>query len=1041
MRRMLVVCALLTGLSLHAGSGWAHDASPAPAASASLALTRALDGLTLRLVDLQGQHKRAMDPEGRKNALRDLLAVASARQQRLAALIEDDPGAVIKAAMSASARAALPAEALRYVEEDVTLEGELDVLHEDYASGGRYVHWLKLGGARLSVNFAAQAPPLQSGDRVRVRALRVQHALAVGDGSQVEMLAAMVGNTFGAQKTAVILVAFSNQPGVSSTTAPQAQAVVFGAATSVTNFFYEASYQQTSLTGNVFGPYTISISSTGCDYYGIALAAEQAATAAGVSLSSYTRRVYAFPSNGCAWWGLGTVGGYPSMAWINGSFQNGVVAHEMGHNLGLYHSHSLECGAATIAASCNSVDYGDILDVMGSAVPPKHFNAAQKERLGWLGYGASPPITTVQSTGVYTIDPYESMGSAPKALKVLSSAGDWYYVEYRQPIGFDASTVTGNLNVRNGVVVHLMDGTNANGIYLLDMTPATSAWTDPALGVNQSFVDVAGGITISPQWTDGTNAGVNITLGPSACVRQNPSVVISPAQQQGTAPVGVTYVVSVTNNDTGCAASSFAQAVTVPSGWIAVASGLLSIGSGASASTTLSLTAPASVSPGSYTIVSGVSNSSAPPYAGSGSATYLVLGSCQRRDPTVSVSPAMQQGAPGATVTYGVSVTNNDSACGSTSFNQSATVPSGWTATPASAALSINSGATASTTVKVKASASAAPGTYSVVSRATNAVATTFVGSASATYQVPIPCVRKAPTLTVSPVQQQGAPNVPLTYTVSVTNNDTGCASSSFSESVTAPTGWTAAFGVATLSPNPGATLATTLSVKPPAFAAAGTYSIISKATNTAAVSFVSSATATYVVIPGGGGGPAVAVTFSDDFARDDAATVGNGWAEATGDFSVTAGELRSGPTRALHMAVLPPVAGSKERVAASFASTDNGYSPRFGLIMRYRDALNYYVCYRMAGGTSVLRISKVVNGLETVLKSAPVANPAKDAKFRLTCSAESSTLTLELGSSSLTASDSSFSSGSVGLVMGSAWLLGGNGPSHRADDFTASAQ
>ena len=313
--------------------------------------------------------------------------------------------------MSASVRAALPAEALRYVEEDVTLEGELDVLHEDYANGGRYVHWLKLGGARMSVNFAAQAPPLQSRDRVRVRALRVQQALAVGDGRQVEMLAAaMVGNTFGAQKTAVILVAFSNQPGVSSTTGSQAQAVVFGAGTSVSNFFYEASYQQTSLTGNVFGPYTISISSTGCDYYGIAMAAEQAATAAGVSLSSYTRRVYAFPSNGCGWWGLGTVGGYPSMAWINGSFQNGVVAHEMGHNLGLYHSHA--------RVRCRH-HRGELQQrrlrrhtrVMGSAVPPKHFNAAQKERLGWLGYGASPPITTVQLSGVYTIDPYESLGA------------------------------------------------------------------------------------------------------------------------------------------------------------------------------------------------------------------------------------------------------------------------------------------------------------------------------------------------------------------------------------------------------------------------------------------------------------------------------------------------------------------------------------------------------------------------------------------------------------------------------------------------------
>ena len=35
---------------------------------------------------------------------------------------------------------------------------------------------------------------------------------------------------------------------------------------------------------------------------------------------------------------------------------------------------------------------------------------------------------------------------------------------------------------------------------------------------------------------------------------------------------------------------------------------------------------------------------------------------------------------------------------------------------------------------------------------------------------------------------------------------------------------------------------------------------------------------------------------------------------------------------------------------------------------------------------------------------------------------------------------DSSFSNGSVGLVMGSVWRLGGEATSHRADDFTASA-
>ena len=84
---------------------------------------------------------------------------------------------------------------------------------------------------------------LQSDDRVRVRAVRVQQALAVGGVEAVTMLptAAPFPNTFGAQKTAVLLVAFQDQPTVTSSTVAQAEAVTFNASNSVSNFFRESS--------------------------------------------------------------------------------------------------------------------------------------------------------------------------------------------------------------------------------------------------------------------------------------------------------------------------------------------------------------------------------------------------------------------------------------------------------------------------------------------------------------------------------------------------------------------------------------------------------------------------------------------------------------------------------------------------------------------------------------------------------------------------------------------------------------------------------
>ena len=361
---------LILALALTAETGFAQHVGSAKSSSSAESLTASLHGLNAR--------HRLAQPAEQAEALDQLLTVAATRHQLLAALIEDNPGEVLRVAVPAGARAALPPAVQPYIEEEVEVDGVLEVLHEDRAKGSRYLYFLKVKKERFSLHFAADPPALQTGSRVRVRGVRVNLALALASGStSVSALSAALPNTYGPQPTAVILVNFQDKPTNQPYTLAYAQGVVFS---TTSNFYRENSFQQTWLTGDVYGWYTIPLNSTVCNPSSLASYAQQAATAAGVNLSAYTRYVFAFSSNACSWWGLGTVGGRPSMAWINGSFQLPVVGHEMGHSFGLYHSHALECGTSTLGTNCTAIEYGDTLDIMGSS--SGDFNAFQKE---WLG--------------------------------------------------------------------------------------------------------------------------------------------------------------------------------------------------------------------------------------------------------------------------------------------------------------------------------------------------------------------------------------------------------------------------------------------------------------------------------------------------------------------------------------------------------------------------------------------------------------------------------------------------------------------------------
>lgn len=593
-----------------------------PAAQSSATL----HSLTGNLIDLIGQHGKAAD-HLKPAVLARLQNVAAQRHQQLAALMESDPGAVLQAALPGVLRQSAPASVRNFIEEQIELEGELEVLHDDRNQGSRFVYNLKAYGVDYSLKFKKNAPEqYATGARVRVRGVRVNTTLALDSGGSVQALAAAIApNTFGVQNTILILVNFRNDP----TNKPYTAAAATSVMTSTSNFFLENSYGQTSLNTTVIDWKTLDMDAPArvtnpdgtvtatCDYSGIASKAD---AAVGSSVNNFSRKVYAFPnSNGCGWWGLGSVGGNPSRSWINGSFQLRVVAHEMGHNLGLWHSHSWDCGAAIIGGTCTSSDYGDTLDVMGSS--SNHFNAFQKERLGWLNYGASPPISTANTSGSYPIYPFETIGNSPKAVKIVKSTDSsgrraYYYAECRRPIGFD-SGLSSNANVLNGFVIHTGDEASGNSSYLLDMTPATASWSDPALVVGMSFNDPASGVTISADvpCTDNLNGNIGVTIGPIACVRGAPDITINPTTNQAISAGGsANYTLSVKNNDnSGCATGTFNLTATPVSGWGAtLGNPALSIAPGASVNTTLTVSAPSGAADGIYQTAATVSHGADP---------------------------------------------------------------------------------------------------------------------------------------------------------------------------------------------------------------------------------------------------------------------------------------------------------------------------------------------------------------------------------------------------------------------------------------------